>query len=128
MPSLGTAEKQLGAGLIAFRNSFYDREKIKELLRFWLSDSIQQTLGKSSYGIPFLRAAALTTLDPEKEPDRFLLETLPPLSTNCHIHSEVLGSILSRASTLINTAEPSQIPGILNELATTLRFIVKLQR
>ena len=128
MPSLGTAEKQLGAGLIAFRNSFHDREKIKEMLRFWLSDSIQQTLGESSYGIPFLRSAAQATLDPAREPDRFLLEKLPALSTNCHIHSEILGSILSKASALINTAEPSQIPEILNELATTLRFIVKINR
>ena len=128
MPSLGTAEKQLGAGLIAFRKNFQDQEKIKRLLRFWLSDSIQKTLGKSSYGIPFLRSAARETLDPAVDPDRFLLGELPAFNTNCHIHSEVPGTILARASTLINTAAPGQIPRLLEELAATLKFLVRLNQ
>ena len=128
MPSLGSAEKQLGAGLIAFRKNFHDREKIKKLLKFWFSDSIQETLGKNSYGIPFLRSAALKTLVPEREPDCFLLKGLPALNTNSHIPSEELGTILSRSSTLINTSSPEKLPKILNELATTMRFITKIQR
>ncbi len=127
MPSFGSAEKQLGAGLIAFRKSFHDREKIKALLKFWLSPSIQTTLGKNGYGIPFLRSAARKTLDPQNAPDSFLRETIPPLNTNCHIHSEELGSLLARSSILVNTTHPEDQEKILKDLATTMRFIIKIQ-
>ena len=127
MPDLGAGEKQLGAALIGFRSNFADREKIRELLRFWLSDSIQETLGISGYGVPFLRSAAQKTLDPSGEPDRFLLEKIPPLNAHCHIPSEELGNILLRSSTLINSTTPEELPGLLRELATTMRFIHKIR-
>ena len=128
MPSFGSDEKQLGAGLIAFRKSFHDREKIKALLKFWLSDSIQETLGKNGYGIPFLRSAAVKTLDTQKAPDCFLREKIPALNTNCHIHSEELSSILARSSVPVNTTPPEKLIKVLEELATTMRFITKIQR
>ena len=127
MPDLGSGEKQLGAALIGFRNNFYDREKIKELLQFWLSDSIQETLGISNYGVPFLRSAAGKTLDPAKAPDCFLLDRIPALNAHCQIPSEELGEILMRSSFLINSSTPEQLPQILKELATTMRFIFKLR-
>ena len=128
MPELGSGEKQLGAGLIAFRKNFHDREKIKKLLKFWLSDSIQTTLGENSYGIPFLRSAAMKSFDPAREPDRYFLEKMPVLNTVSHMPSEELGAILSRSSVVINTTSPENLPQILNELATTMRFITRIQR
>lgn len=128
LPSFGGSEKHLGAGLIAFRKDFYDTDTIARLLKFWLSTPVQETFGKIGYGVPFLRAAAQSTLDLGSETDRFLLENMPPLSSNYHIYSEELGAIISRSSALINRAEPEEIPHILKDLATTMRYINRLER
>ena len=128
MPDLGSGEKHLGAGLIAFRKSFNDPEKIKKMLKFWLSDPVQESLGRIGYGVPFLRSAAANTLDRNSEPDRTLLENMPALSSNYHIYSEDTGSIVTRSSRLINTQEPENIPSVLKELATAMRYINKLKR
>ena len=126
MPDLGGGVNHQGAALIAIRKGFFSREKIKNILRFWLSDSIQNTLGQEGYGIPFLRSAALNTLDKTSAPDKYLLEKMPTLTMNYHVPSEELGSILSRASHLINRSTPEELPEILKDLSTTLRFINKI--
>lgn len=128
MPKLCGNTKHLGAGLIAFRKDFYDNEQIKQLLRFWLSESIQENFGRIGYGIPFLRSAAQNTLDKNNPSDQYLLESMPPLNSNYHICSEELSKIISRSSTLINTQEPENIPQILKELATTMRYVNQLER
>ena len=126
MPNLGGRENHQGAALIAFRNEFHDKEKIKKLLKFWLSHSIQETLGKAGYGVPFRKSAALASLDPSSAPDKYLLQKFPPLSSNYHIHSEILGSVISGASTLLNAQRPENLPNFLHELATTMRFLHKI--
>ncbi len=128
MPNLGVDAKQLGAGLIAFRKGYYDPDQIKQLLRFWLSEPIQETFGKIGYGIPFLRSAAQNTLDPNSMPDRQLLDAMPSLASNYHIYSEELGKIISRSGTLISSREPEDISKILKALATTMRYIYQLER
>ena len=128
MPNFCGNEKHLGAGLIAFRKDFYDTDRIKQMLKFWLSDPIQETFGKIGYGVPFLRSAAEKTLDPDSEPDRPLLNRMPPLNSNYHIYSEELSAIIARSASLINTAEPEAVPQILKELATTMRYLNRLDR
>ena len=126
MPDLGGKVNHLGAALIAFRKGFFNREKIKDILRFWLSDSIQSTLSNAGYGVPFLRSAALKTLDKESAPDKYILKKMPELGLNYNVPSEELGSILSRSSHLINTSDPEMLPEILKELSSTLRLINKI--
>ena len=126
MPDLGGGVNHPGAALIAFRKGFFSRDKIKNMLRFWLSESIQNTLGREGYGIPFLRSAALDTLDKTSVPDKYLLERMPTLTMNYHVPSEELGSILSKASHLVNRSTPEELPEILKELSSTLRFINKI--
>ncbi len=128
MPNLGSRENHQGAALIAFRKGLFDKEKIKRMLNFWLSDSIQESLGKSGYGIPFRRSSAQKTLDPTATPDKYFLEKLPPLSSNYHIYSEELGSVLSRSSHLLNVQRPENVPHFLHELATTMRFLYKINQ
>lgn len=128
MPELGGKVNHNGAALIAFRKGFFSREKIKNMLRFWLSDQIQCTLGSAGYGVPFLRSAALSTLDKTSAPDKYLLEKMPPANLNYNVPSEELGSILTRAAQLVNTSSPEELPGILDQLASTLEFINKLNQ
>lgn len=128
MPNLGGRENHQGAALIAFRKGMHDKNKIKRLLGFWLSDSVQQTLGRASYGIPFRRSSAQKSLDPLTVPDKYLLQKMPPLSSNYHIYSEEMGSVISRASSLLNSQRPENLPHFLHELATTMRFLNKINQ
>ena len=128
MPDLGGNVNHPGAALIAFRKGFFSREKIKNILKFWLSNSIQSTLGKSGYGVPFLRSAAKNTLSKESAPDKYLLGDMPELSLNYNVPSEELGSILTRSAHIVNSSTPDMLPEILGELSSTLRFIDKLNQ
>ena len=128
MPNLGGRENHQGAALIAFRKGYHDKNKIKRLLQFWLSDSIQETLGKAGYGIPFRRESAKKSLDNLSTPDKYLLEKMPPLSSNYHINSEEMGSVISRASRQLNMQRPENISHFLHELATTMRFLHKINQ
>ena len=128
MPDLGGGVNHQGAALLAFRKGIFSDEEIGRMLKFWLSPSLQETFGKSGYGVPFLRRAAEKTLDGTSEPDRTLLAHMPPLSSNYHICSEELGSIVSRSSALINTSPPGELPRLLGELGTVMRYIIKLKR
>lgn len=128
MPNLGGRENHQGAALIAFRKEFRNKEKIKKLLNFWLSPEIQENLGLEGYGIPFRKESAGKTLDPMKSPDKYLLEKMPPLSSNYHIHSEEMGAVIQRASNLLNAQRPENLPHFLHDLATTMRFLHKINQ
>ena len=126
MPNLGGRENHQGAALIAFRKELRNREKIKNLLKFWLSPAIQENLGRAGYGIPFRKSAAQSTLDPLRSPDKYLLQRIPPLSANYHIHTEEMGAVIQRACHHLNAQRPENLPHFLHELATTMRFLHKI--
>lgn len=126
MPNLGGRENHQGAAMLAFRKEFRDREKIKKIMKFWLSHDIQESLGKAGYGVPFRRASAAVSLDTETTPDKYLLQKIPQLSSNYHIHSEMMGTVISGASKLLNSQRPENLPHFLHELATTMRFLHKI--
>ena len=128
MPNLGGRENHQGAALIAFRKGLHNKNKIKKMLNFWLSESIQETLGAAGYGIPFRRTSAAKSLNPMVSPDKYLLKKMPPLSSNYHIYSEEMGSVISRSSSLLNTQRPENLPHFLHELATTMRFLHKINQ
>ena len=128
MPNLGGRENHQGAALIAFRKEFRNKEKIKKLLNFWLSPEIQENLGLEGYGIPFRKESAEKTLDPMKSPDKYLLEKMPLLSSNYHIHSEEMGAVIQLASNLLNAQRPENLPHFLHDLATTMRFLHKINQ
>ena len=128
MPNLGGRENHQGAAVIAFRKEFRNKEKIKNLLKFWLSPAIQENLGKEGYGVPFRKVSAQNTLDPMRIPDKYMLEKMPPLNSNYHIHSEELGAIIQKASNLLNAQRPENLPHFLHEMATAMRFIYKINQ
>lgn len=127
MPRLGRPVNYQGVMLIAFRKGCLNRENIKKMLQFWLSEEIQETLGRDDCGIPFLRSAAEKSLDPEKTPDSLFLKGLPCLCSDYNLNSEETGSVVLRASKLLNTGTPDDVEPFLRELATTLRFLMKLK-
>ena len=127
MPRLGGSVNYQGVMLIAFRKSCVSKDVIKKMLKFWLSEDVQATLGKAECGIPFLRSAAEKSLDPQKTPDSLFLKELPRLCSDYNLDSEDTGAVIVRASQLLNTGEPEDVEGFLKELATTLRFLIKLR-
>ena len=126
MPQLGGAVNYQGVMLIAFRK-FNSRDIVKRMLKFWLSDEVQESLGRDDCGIPILRSAAQKSLDPGKSPDSLFLKRLPNLCSDYNIDSEETGSVVMRASKLLNTGKPDDMEKVLRDMATTLRFLMRLR-
>ena len=63
-----------------------------------------------------------------RAPDKYILQKMPPLNSNYHIQSEEMGSIIQRASNLLNAQRPENLPQFLHEMATSLRFTYKINQ
>jgi len=55
------------------------------------------------------------------------LKQLPNLCSDYNIDSEETGSVVMRASKLLNTGKPEDVEKVLRDMATTLRFLMRLR-
>ena len=116
-----------GADLLCIRKDYTDIDQIRSLVKYALSEELQDMVAAADYGIPFRRSSAAKTLDPDSPCDSVFIEEIPKISAAYRIYSPEIYRMIILGSAHICSLPYDQLVPEIRKFATAVDVMLKLQ-
>lgn len=115
-----------GVELLCIRSECADLELAEQLIAAALSEECQNHIGGQKSGIPFRNSSAAASLDPKVSTDAlFLREMCKPPALYSSVSADIY-NIVSRSVLLINSRPRPEAMTMMRDLASTIRFLLRI--